>query len=201
MEPILIQGNIVLVAPNHRPDIVSKDWLEQNNIIKEVPINFVHHQNLSLVDTTNFSINVVQQRLTITARNSNQDILKRLQTIAKRYIKALPNLSYNAIGLNSVWGIRPTAPNLLKKTFVTDPERFNNTFRGEKGYDIGGIVRYQYRVFQVQLTITPQQNNQINVDFNYHSDITNLDQLGERISCFVETIGHARNITKGLLGD
>ena len=91
MEPILIQGNIVLVAPNHRPDIVSKDWLEQNNIIKEVPINFVHHQNLSLVDTTNFSINVIQQRLTITARNSNQDILKRLQTIAKRYIKALRN--------------------------------------------------------------------------------------------------------------
>ena len=201
MELILIQGNIVLVAPNHRPDIVSKEWFSQNNIIKEAPINFVHHQNFSLVDTTNFSINVVQQRLTITTRNSNQDILNHLQTIAKRYIKALPDVSYNAIGLNSVWRILPTAPDLLKSTFVADRAQFNNTFRDDASYDIGGIVRYKYNSFQVQLTITPQQNNQINADFNYHSDIASVDQLNERISRFTEAIGHARNIIKKLLGD
>ena len=201
MELTLNQGNIVLVAPNHRPDIVSKEWLLQNNILKEGAINFVHHQNFSLVDTTNFSINVVQQRLTITTRNSNQDMLNHLQTIANRYIKALPNVSYNAIGLNSVWRILPTGPNLLKNTFVTNKEQFNKVFHDEANYDIGGIVRYKYDPFRVQLTITPQENNQINADFNYHLDITNLDQLREEISRFTEAIGHARNITKKLLGD
>ena len=200
MRLTLNQGNIVLVAPNHRPDIVSKEWLNQNNILKEAPINFVHHPNFSLVDTTNFSINVVQQRLTITARSSNQDMLNHLQTIANRYIKALPNISYNAIGLNCVWRILRTDPDLLKSTFITNSERFNKAFRDEASYDIGGIVYYQYGSFRVQLTMTPQQNNHINADFNYHSDITSPDQLGERISHFTEAIGHARNITGKLLG-
>ena len=201
MEPVLIQGNIVLVAPNHRPDIVSKEWLLQNNILKEAPINFVHHQNLSLVDTTNFSINVVQQRLTITARNSNQDTLNHLQTIAKRYIKALPNVSYNAIGLNSVWRVLPNNPDLLKRTFVADPEQFNKAFRDAANYNIGGIVLYKYDPFRVQLTITPQENDQINADYNYHLDITNSDQLSESISRFVEATQHAHKITIKLLGE
>ena len=201
MELMLIQGNIVLVAPNHRPDIVSKEWLNQNNILNEAPINFVHHQNLSLVDTTNFSINVVQQRVTITARNSDQAMLRRLQTMAKRYIKALPNVSYNAIGLNSVWRILPTDPDLLKSTFVADKAKFNNAFHDEAKYDIGGIVRYKYDPFRVQLTITPQENKQINADYNYHSDITNSDQLSESISRFVEAIQHAHKITIKLLGE
>ena len=199
MELTLNQGNIVLVAPNHKPDIVSKEWLSQNDILKEAPINFVHHQNFSLVDTTNYSINVVQQRVTITARNSDQKMLLHLQTIAKRYIKALPNISYNAIGLNSVWGVIPTNPGLLKSTFITDSERFNKAFRGE-AYDIGGIVYYPSGSFRAQLTITPQQNNRIKVDFNYHSDITGLDELSERISHFTEAIQHAHKITTKLLG-
>ena len=201
MEPLLIQGNIVLVAPNHKPDIVSKEWLSQNDILKEAPINFVHHQNFSLVDTTNYSINVVQQRVTITTRNSNPDILRRLQTIAKRYVKALPNVSYNAMGLNSVWRILPTDPDLLKSTFVTNKEQFNKVFHDEANYDIGGIVRYKYDPFRVQLTITPQENNQINADCNYHSDITNSDQLSESISRFAEAIQHARKIIIKLLGE
>lgn len=200
MEPILSQANIVLVAPNHRPDIVSKEWLSQNNILKEGAINFVHNQNISLVDTTNFSINVLQQRLTIAARNFNQDKLNHLQTIANRYINALPNVLYNALGLNSVWIVQTGSPDLLKRTFVADSEQFNKAFHGV-AYDIGGIVRYEYKSFRVQLTITLQQTNQINADFNYHSDITNPDQLRERISHSSEVIAHARNITRKLLGD
>ena len=154
MEPLLIQGNIVLVAPNHKPDIVSKEWLSQNDILKEAPINFVHHQNFSLVDTTNYSINVVQQRVTITTRNSNSDILRRLQTIAKKYVKALPNVSYNAIGLNSVWRIVPTDPDLLKNTFVADKRKIQRVLlRRSK-------LRYRRnRALQIRRFISGSTNN------------------------------------------
>ena len=200
MEPTLNQANIVLVALNHRPDIVSKEWLNQNNILKEAPLNFIHHQNFSLIETTNFSINVVQQLMTVAARRADQNILNHLQTIANRYIEVLPHVSYNAIGLNSSWMVSPTDSNLLKSTLVAKPERFIKAFHDEAHYDVGGIVYYQYEAFQVQLTITPHPN-QINANFNYHSDITNSDQLSERISHFTEAIGHARNIIKRLLGD
>ena len=200
MEPELIQGNIVLVAPDHRPEVVSKEWLNQKGILNEAAINFVHHQNFSLVDTTNFSINVVQQRVTITARNLDREMLKRLQGITRRYVKALPNVSYNAIGLNSTWFIPQTDPNLLKSKFVADKVRFDEHFRGEANYNIGGIVYFGYDRYQVQLTITPQ-NERIHADFNYHLGVSNSDQLIEPISHFVKTVGHSRNTVKNLLGD
>ncbi len=199
MEPELIQGNIVLVAPDHRPEVVSKEWLNQKGILNEAAINFVHHQNFSLVDTTNFSINVVQQQVTIAARNLDGEMLKRLQGITRRYVKALPNVSYNAIGLNSTWYIPQTDPNFLKNKFVVDKARFDENFRGEANYNIGGIVYYKYNGFRVQLTITPQ-NEQIHANFNYHLNISNFDQLSEIISSFVQTIGHARNTARNLLG-
>ena len=107
MEPTLNQASIVLVALNHRPDIVSKEWLDQNNILKEAPLNFIHHQNFSLIETANFSINVVQQQMTVAARSADQNILNHQQTIANRYIKALPYVLYSAIGLNSNWMVPP----------------------------------------------------------------------------------------------
>ena len=205
MDPVLVQGNIVIVAPDHRPNVVSKEWLYQKNILKEAALNFVHHQNFSLVETTNFSVNVVQQLLTIAAKNSNQEMLLRLQTITKRYVEALPDVSYNAIGLNSNWSIRSTNSDLLKSKFVVDKEQFSETFRGKENYKIGGIVYYEYDPFRVQLTIVPQQNNLesdlINASFNYHLDIINHDDLSTAISGFTKTIGHAGNIIKKLLGD
>ena len=204
MEPLLIQGNIVIVAPDHKPNVVSKEWLHEKDILKEAAINFVHHQNFSLVETTNFSINVVQQLLTITAKNPNQEMLGRLSTITKRYVKALPDVSYNAIGLNSNWSIRSSNPGFLKSKFVVDKEQFDKTFHGEANYNIGGILYYEHNPFRVQLTIVPQQNtlenDQINAGFNYHLDLTNPSLLSEAIPRFTEMIGHARNIIKNLLG-
>ena len=199
MEPVLIQANIVLVAPDHRPEIVSKEWLHQQGILNEAPINFVHHQNFSLIETTNFSINVVQQQLTIAARNLDEEILRRLQGVTRRYIGKLPYVSYNAIGLNSVCSVPQRDPNFLKSRFVRDRTLFHETFRGEAKYNIGGIVYYGYDPFRVQLTVTPQ-NTQIHANFNYHLDVTNLDQLMNASERFVETIGHARNIGRKLLG-
>ena len=109
MEPTLNQANIVLAAPNHNPDIVSTEWLNQNALlVEEELVNFLPRQNLLLVETANYSINVARQQVTIATRNPNPDILDTLETIANRYINALPNLSYSAVGLNSNWLIVST---------------------------------------------------------------------------------------------
>ena len=201
MEPTLNHANIVLVAPNHNPEIVSKEWLSQNNILKEPSINFEHRRNRSLVETENYSINVVKQRLTIAARNSNQEVLSSLQIIANQYINELPDVSYNAVGFNSNWKIVPTNPDLLKMTFTSSQEKFDKAFHGKTNYDIGGIVYYLHDQFQVRLIIVPQPDNQIIADFNFHSDITNVEQLKKRISCSTKAIEHARDTIGKFLGD
>ena len=199
MEPELIQANIVLGAPDHRPDVVSKEWLNQKDVLKETVIDFAHYPNYALVETTNFSIDVHRQWVTITARSFNKEMLIRLQDITKRYVKALPNVSYNTIGLNFVCYIPQTDPNFLKSKFVVDKARFDKNFHGEANYNIGGIVYYNHDQFQVRLTIT-LQNERIHTDFNYHLDIDNFDQLNEAISHFVETRAHAHNTARNLLG-
>lgn len=201
MELTLNHANIVLVASNHRPDIVSKEWLIQNDILKEPPIDFEHRQNRSLVETENYSINVAKQRLTITAKNSDQEVLSSLQIIANQYIRKLEDVSYNAVGFNSSWKIVTTNPNRLKTTFITSQEKFNKVFHGDTNYDIGGIVFYEHDSFQVRFISFPQQDNQIIADFNYHSNITTLEQLRESISYSTKAIEHARDTIGELLGD
>lgn len=201
MEPTLNQANIVLAAPNHNPDIVSKEWLKQNDILKEDPIHFLPRPNHLLVETPNYSINLVQQRMTIATRNPNPKILDTLETIAKQYINALPNLSYSAVGLNSNWLIVPIHPDLLKETFVVNQEKIDKMFHTNTRYDIGGMVHYQYDSFQANLVIPPAENDQIIADFNYHSNITNLDQVRDRISRFSQATEHARDTVRKLLGD
>ena len=201
MEPTLNQASIVLAASNHNPEIVSKEWLNQNDLLVEEPVNFSPGQNLLLVETANYSINVAQQRVTIATRNPNPDILDTLETIATRYIDALPNLSYSAVGLNSNWLIVPTHPNLLKETFLVNQGKIDKMFHPNTDYGIGGIVHYKYGSFQANLLIPPQENDQIIADFNYHSNITNLNQVRDRISCFSKATEHALDTVRKLLGD
>lgn len=201
MELIFNRANIVLVAPNHKPDVVSKEWLSQKNILDETPTNFEHRQNRSLVETTNYSINVVQQRMTISAKNYDEKVLSSLQTIANRYIEELPDVSYNAIGFNSNWTIVPTTPSPLKATFVANQSKFDEIFHSNTKYDIGGIVYYVHDIFQVRLIVVPHSDNQIIADFNYHSDIANREQLKERVSWSTKAIEHASDTIRKLLGD
>lgn len=201
MEPTLNQANIVLAAPNHNPAIVSSEWLEQNEILNEAVINLRSRPDRLLAETANYSVIVVQQRVTIATRNPNPDIWDTLEIIANRYINALPNLSYSAVGLNSDWLVVPTRSNLLKETFVVNKKKIDEMFDANTYYDIGGIVYYQYDSFRANLVIPPREDNQIVADFNYHSNVTNLNQVRDRISCFSKATEHACDTIKKLLGD
>lgn len=200
MEPTLNHANIVLDASDHEPDLVTREWLERNNVLKEKTVEFVYRQGRLLVETANYSINLVQQQLTIAAKNSDEEVLNNLQFIAKQYIDALPNVSYNAVGLNFNWQILPTDHDLLKQTFVAKPERFSRAI-GDEPYGIGGIVYYQYPPFQVYLLIISGPDKHIIADFNYHSGITDFEQLSTNIFRFTELKENARNTIRELLGD
>lgn len=200
MEPTLNQAGIILAASDHEPDIVTKEWLEQNSILQEEPIEFVYRQGRLLVETANYSINLVKQQLTIAAKNSNTEVLNNLQTIANQYIEVRSKLSYSAVGLNYNWQILPTDTNLLKKTFVANPEQFDKAIPDET-YGIGGFIYYQHQAFQVFLMIISGPDNHIVADFNYHSDITDFQQLSQKISQFTDIKENARDTITKLLGN
>ena len=199
MKIVPIQANIVILASNHNPGIVSKEWLNQKGIFTETPTNFVHTPEFSLVETDNYSLHIDPQRLNIGLKKPNEDRLTRLPIIAGKYINELPETPYRAVGLNSNWIAQLEHPDVLKGIFITDPDHLDKIFH-EGIYDIGGIVLYEYDDLHLQLTIKPDKDNNVRLDFNYHSDVSRVDALSETVSRFDKIIEHARNIAIKLLG-
>ena len=200
MKVLPTQANIVILASNHNPGIVSKEWLHQKEIFTETPTNFVHTPEFSLVETDNYSLQIDPQRLNIALKNPNEDRLTRLSVMANKYIEELPETPYRAVGLNSDWIVPQENPDVLKGTFIANPDHFDTIFH-DGDYNVGGIIMYEYNPFRLQLTIKPDKDNNVSLDFNYHLGVSGVDELGVSISHFAEVIGHARDTTIKLLGD
>ena len=200
MQPVLTQANIVILASHHNPGLVSKDWLDQKGILAEESINYINTPGFSLVETANYTLQIDQQRLNIGLKSFNENLLKHLPAIAHKYIEVLPETPFRSVGLNSNWVVPVGSPDVLKDIFVADIKQFDAIFH-EGNYDIGGIVIYEYNPFRLQLTARPERDNHVSLDFNYHSDISGVDELSERISCFVKVTEHAHNIATKLTGD
>ena len=199
MKVVLTQANIVILASNHDPGIVSRDWLIQKEILTEASINHINTPGFSLVETANYLLQIDQQRLDIRLKGFNEHLLARLSIMAGKYIEVLPATRYSAVGLNSNWIAQLDHPNALKDIFAARRKQFDTTFH-EGTYEVGGIVIYRYDPFRLQLTVTPQQSNNARLDFNYHSDISEVEVLGEAIGRLVEVTNHAHNIAVKLLG-
>ena len=199
MKLLPIQAAIVVLASNHNPGIVSKEWLNQKKIFMDTPTNFIHTPEFSLIETENFSLHIDPQRLNIGIKGPNEEMLARLPFVADKYVEALPETPYRAVGLNSSWIIQPESPDVLKGIFLTHPSQLDTIFR-DKPYNIGGIVLYEYDPFNLQLTIKPDKDDNIRFDFNYHSNVSDANELGGRISRFADAIEYARSIVSNLLG-
>lgn len=199
MNVVLTQANIVILASNHDPGIVSRDWINQKKIFTEEPINYIHTPGFSLVETENYSLQIDQKRLNIGVKNLNENMISRLPEIASKYVEALPETPYRAVGLNSNWIAQLEHPDKLKGIFITDKNHLNAIFH-EGTYNVGGIVIYKYDPFNLHLTVRPEQGNNVSLDFNYHSEISDFKELSKIISNFVEVRNHALNIVSKLLG-
>ena len=199
MKVMQTQSNIVILASNHDPRIVTKDWLNQKKILTEESINYIHTPGFSLVETGNYTLQIDQQQLNIGLKNFNENILSPLPVIACKYVEALPEIPYRAVGLNSNWIVQLERPNVLKEIFVAKPKRLDAIFH-EGIYNIGGIVIYEYDPFRLQLTVSPERENNVSLAFNYHSDVSGAAELSETISHFTKVTEHACSIAIELLG-
>lgn len=199
MEFMPNRANIVLLASNHSPGIVSKEWLNQKGIVTETPEDFTNTPEFSAVETANYLVQVDPQRLNIDLKNPDENMLTRLPVMATQYIEALPEVPYRLVGLNFNWIVQLGNLDVLKSIFIANPEHFNEIFP-EGDYYIGGIVLYDYNAFGLRLIIQPENDNNVLFAFNYYSDVSNINDLSSKISQFSEVTKHARTIVTKLLG-
>lgn len=190
-------ANIVILASNYNPSIVSKEWLYQKGIFTENVRNFVHTPVFALVESEGFSLAVDEERLQITARKVTQDSLNDLANIAKKFVDILPETPYKSVGLN----YRYTFPRERYDLHaVLSPNNAKLTEMLSSGYELGATIMFEFEKFIVTFTVSPPLNKeqQTRMRFNFHSATANVSEVREKLSLQLRTLKKAEAIIKGL---
>ena len=198
MNVVPTRANIILLTNDHNPAVVTKEWLVQEKILTERPLDFFHTPFLSTVQTENVTLQVDPQQLNAQVTTVNQDTLSLLSEVVAKFVQSLPKVRYTAVGFNSKWQVKDMSlAKRLKQIFASTSPLFANIF-GER-HNVGGIVVWEYDGFRVQMTANPTGAN-AGIEFNYHLDINSVDDLYEKLSQFSCVTKHANKIVNDLLG-
>ena len=96
---------IIIAAKNHKPTILNPDFLKYSGIVPtewELARQPIYTQNLSQVAFTNGIVIIAEPTRVMFIEAIENKAAKEINVpnIAKKYISALPNVEYEAVGIN-----------------------------------------------------------------------------------------------------
>lgn len=192
-----IGANIVIIASNYNPSIVSKEWLYQKKIFTEPVANFVHTPPFSLVENENFHLTVDEGRFQIAVKRVTVDRLNAMTHMAETFVKILSETPYKAVGLNYQYDV-PREKCDLGAIFSPDNDRIRELLSSE--FEVGATIRFKVEDFTTILTIQPSfgKQRQSRVSFNFHSNIASVTELRKRLASQTALLTRAETILEGL---
>ena len=192
--------NVVILARNYNPSIVSKEWLYEKNIVREAVSNFIHTPPLSVVETEQISFVLDENRLQISLKGITIESVEILPEIAAAFVSCLPETPFIAVGFNYTYHI-PKENSRLKALFVLDDTELKKLF--SENCDVGLIVSFPFKEFIGRMSAPPAKSeaNKAVVDFNFHSDAHGVDDVKERLKSHAETMAKTEEILRGWLND
>lgn len=196
--PFTLGGaNIVILARNYNPSIVSKEWLYEKGIIKEAVTSFIHTPPLSVVETEQISFILDENRLQISLKNVTTENIEVLPKVAIDFASYLPETPFVAVGFNYKYHM-PKENSLLKTLFQPDDARLKALF--SENCEVGQIVSFAFEEFVVRMSAPPAKDEatRITVELNFHSDCRGVDEVKERLKLHRVTVEKAEEILRGL---
>jgi len=194
MEMYLIGVNIVVLAKNHNPSIISKDWLSQRGIIKENVVSFTHTPAFSMVETDNFSFYVDLDRLQLTLKNDFVNRVDSLSEMVLSYISALPEIPYTAIGFNYSYDLK-IDETIFRRIYCYNNEKLKSLFT--KDYRLGSIIKYKFGNFVVSFIVQPDSDNNMRADFNFDCHLSDSININDCIKKFREARESSKSTLEG----
>ena len=193
-------ANILILASNYNPSIVSKEWLYQKGIFTETVRNFVHTPVFTLVESEDFSLVVDEERLQITVRKVTPDSLNASASIAEKFVDILTETPYKGIGLNYHYTFPREGYDLHT---ILSPNDAKLSELLSSTYEVGATVVFEFEKFIVTFTVSPSlvKEQQIRMRFNFHSNIANVGEVKERLSSQMRTLEKMQIIIQGLSKD
>lgn len=177
---VLESTNIVILAKNFNPSIVSKEWLYNKKVIRESIMNFIHNPVVSVVDTNTFNFMLDGNRLQLTLKNINPISMRRLPKVAQDFIRNLPETPYTAIGFNYKYHF-PKKLFHLVNWFSPNETKLKEVF--STSYDVGFIISFEYDGFIVRISAPPTslETDEIILDINFHVESNGFEATYERL--------------------
>ena len=195
--PLPNSANIVILASNYNPSIISKEWLYQRGIFTESVDNFFHTPMLALVENQNFGFLVDEQRLQLVIKRVTQDALITSNAIAQRFVDTLPETPYKAVGLNYTYTLTAKTCNL--RTLLTPkPAKLSALFSPD--YQIGAMIVFPFESFVATFTATPSltMEQPVRIAFNFHANVANTEEVRARIASQTSTLQKAEAVIQEL---
>jgi hypothetical protein len=199
MDISLIGANIVILAENHNPSIISKEWLSQKRIIVDDFIKFTHTPAFSVVETEFFSLVVDQDRFQLSIKGDFQNKIEDLKQSMLTYVQALPEVPYSAVGFNFLYKIE-VKKDVIKEIFRPPDEIFKELF--SENYQLGGIIKFKNAGFLVTINLQPNNNNneyhEIKADVNFHYSLGDSSETSDVIEKYYQMKETSENILERL---
>lgn len=196
--PFALSGaNIVILARNYNPSIVSKEWLYEKDIVRETVTNFVHTPPLSVVETERISFVLDENRLQISLKGLTAEGITRLPKIAADFVACLPETPFVAVGFNYAYDLAREAGR-LNTLLALDDAKLKELF--SQSCEVGLIVSFAYKAFLVRMTAPPVRGGatSMTMDFNFHSDAHGAVEVKNRLKLHPETVERTEGILRGL---
>jgi len=190
-------ANVVILASNYNPSIVSKEWLYQRGIFTETVTNFLHTPVFALVESADFALTVDEGRLQLTVKKVTQDNLRVLSGVAERFVEILPETPYKSIGLNYHYVV-PRESCALDT--ILSPNKAKLSELLSSTYELGATIVFEFDGFIVTFGISPSwgKENQVRMSFNFHSDASNVGEVKARLSSQIRTLEKAEAVIRGV---
>ena len=174
-------ANIVILASNFNPSIISKDWLYQNNVLVETLVNFINTPVFSNSETNEFQMIVDENRLQLTLKRVSLDNMRAASDKLTKIVDLLPHTPYKAIGYN--FGYR-FSKDECNTEFLFSPNREYIVKLMSEEYELGANILFPFDEFLVTFNVAPivEEKRDRVLKFNYHSSISSSDEIKDRLN-------------------
>lgn len=183
----LRKANIVVLANNYNPSIVSRDWVISKQLLSEPIGNFVHTPAFSLIENNNFSLAVDMDRLQLSVKEPNTENIKRMPQIIKKSFTLLPETPYRSIGFNFVYEVQ-VENDFLKNILSPNEQNIKKLFSAK--YELGLVVSFEFESFIVRVNISPAKPKEKvrTVNFNFHIGIHEVEEAKETLDLYEKVL-------------
>lgn len=183
----LRKTNIVILANNYNPSIVSRDWVLSKQLLSEPIGDFVHTPAFSLIENNDFSLVVDMNRLQLSTKRLSPENIRLMPQIIKKFFTLLPETPYRAMGFNFIYELE-TENNFLEHVLSPNKQSITKLFSAK--YELGMVISFDFESFVTRVNISPRKlkGKVRTINFNFHTSIRGVEEAKKRLDSYEKTL-------------